>query len=68
MIDDYLDVFKDELGQLPGEAHLISDPSVTLVRRITVSLTEKVKNKLDHLSAKKSDYNLLIGLAIWLLL
>ena len=31
VIDDYPDVFKDELGQLPGEAHLIIDPSVTPV-------------------------------------
>ena len=56
VIDDYPDVFKDELGQLPGEAHFITDPSVTPVvspvRRIPVSLTEKVKNELDHLSAK----------------
>ena len=56
MIDDYPDVFKDELGQLPGEAHFITDPSVTHVvshvRRIPVSLTEKVKNELDHVSAK----------------
>ena len=56
VIDDYPDVFKDELGQLPGKAHFITDPSVTSVRspvrRIPVSLTEKVKNELDHLSAK----------------
>ena len=31
VIDDYPDVFKDELGQLPGEAHFITDPSVTPV-------------------------------------
>ena len=46
VIDDYPDVFKDELGQLPGEAHFITDLSVTSVclpvRRIPVSLTEKV--------------------------
>ena len=29
MIDEYPDVFKDELGQLPGEAQFITDPSVT---------------------------------------
>ena len=56
VIDDYPDVFKDEIGQLPGEAHFITDPSVTPVvspvRSIPVSLTEKVKNELDHLSAK----------------
>ena len=53
MIDDYPDVFKDELGQLPGEAHYITDPSVvSSVRRIPVSLTEKVKNELDHISTK----------------
>ena len=56
MIDDYPCVFKDELGQLPDEAHFITDPSVTHVvshvRRIPVSLAEKVKNELDHLSAK----------------
>ena len=56
MIDDYPDVFKDELGQLPGNAHFITDPFVTPVvshvRRILVSLTEKVKNELDHLDAK----------------
>ena len=56
VIDDYPDVFKDELGQLPGKAHFITDPSVTPVvspvRRIPVSLTEKVKNELDHLTAK----------------
>ena len=56
MIDDYPDVFKGELGQLPGEAHFITDPSVTLVvspvRCIPVSFTENVKNEFDHLSAK----------------
>ena len=56
VIDDYPDVFKDELEQLPGEAHFITDPSVSHVvspmRRIPVSITEKVKNELDHLSAK----------------
>ena len=56
VIDDYPDVFKDELEQLPGETHFITDPSVTPVvlpvRRIPVSLTEKVKNELYHLSAK----------------
>ena len=50
VIDDYPDVFKDELGQLSGEAHFITDPSVTHVvshvRRIPVSLTEKVKKNL----------------------
>ena len=51
VIDDYPDVFKDELGQLPGEAHFFTDPSVTPVVS-PVSLTEKVKNELDHLSAK----------------
>ena len=57
MNDDYPNVVKDELGQLPGEAHFITDPSVTTVvspvRRIPVSLTETVKNELDHLTAKK---------------
>ena len=56
VIDDYPDVFKDELGQLPGEAHFITDPSATHVlspvRRIPVSLTEKAKNEPDHLSSK----------------
>ena len=50
VIDDYPDVFKDELGQLPGEAHFITDPSVTPVvlpvRHIPFSLTEKVKNRM----------------------
>ena len=54
VIDDYPDVLKGELGQLLGEAHIITDPSVTPVvspvRRIPVSLTEKVKNELDHFS------------------
>ena len=53
---NYPDEFKDEFEQLPGEAYFIIDPSVTpvvsLVRRIPVSLTEKVKNKIYHLSAK----------------
>ena len=56
VIDDYPDVVKDELGQIPGEAHFINDPSVTTVvspvRRIPVLLTEKVKNELDLLSDK----------------
>ena len=56
VIDDYPDVFKDELGQLSGKAHFLTDPSVTPVvspvRRIPVSLTVKVKHELDHLSAK----------------
>ena len=76
MIDDYPGVFKGELGQLPGEAHFITDPSVTHVvspvRRIPVSHTEKVRHELDHLSFGNMllllDNNLLIGLAIWLLL
>ena len=56
--DEYPDVFKDE-------AHFITDPFsvthvVSPVRRIPLSLTEKVKNDLYN--------NLLIGLAIWLLL
>ena len=56
MIYDYPDVFKDERGQLSGETHFITDPSVTPmispVRCIHVSLTEKkVKNELDYLSA-----------------
>ena len=56
VIDDNPHVCKDELGQLPGEAHIITDPSVTLVvlpvRCIPVSLTKKKKKELDHLYAK----------------
>ena len=56
VIDDYPYVYKDELGQLAGEAPFITKTSVTPVvspvRCISVMLTEKVKNELDHVSAK----------------
>ena len=45
VIDDNPDVFKDELGQLPDEAHFITDPSVYMVspvRHFPVSLTENL--------------------------
>ena len=57
MIDDYHDVFKDELEQLPGEAHFITVPFVTPmvshVRRIPVSPVRRIPVSLTYRKSEK---------------
>ena len=51
--DKYTSVFRDELGELPGEVHLEVDPSIDPVveppRRIPHAIKHKVKNEVDKL-------------------
>ena len=51
--DKYTSVFKDELGELPGEVHLEVDPSIDPVveppRRIPHAIKHKVKSEVDKL-------------------
>ena len=71
VIDDYPYVFKNEYGQLSGEAHCITDPSVTPVvlpvRRIPVLPAEKVK-PLSAKNAITPVHQPNDGSAMWLLL
>ena len=51
---DGLSVFKDELGQFPGQQHLTTDPSVKPVimpnRRVPVAVKDRLKQELDRLT------------------
>ena len=51
IIQEFSDIFKDELGSLPGMIHLTVDPDVTphisATRKIPVNLKRKIKMELD---------------------
>ena len=57
IINELKDVFKEELGQLPGEVHLEVDsgvtPNVAAARRIPVALKDKLKVELEKQVKKK---------------
>ena len=57
IINEFKDVFKDELGRLPGEVHLEVDsgvtPNVAAARRIPVALKDKLKVELEKRVKKK---------------
>ena len=57
IINEFKDVFKEELGRLPGEVHLEVDSGVTLnvaaARRIPVALKDKLKVELEKLVKRK---------------
>ena len=54
IINEFKDVFKEELGRLPGEVHLEVDSGVTPnARRIPVALKDKLKVELEKLVKKK---------------
>ena len=56
LIAKYADVFRNELGKLPGKAHFEVDPSVTPVislrRDVVVSVQPKLKQAIDDLVEK----------------
>ena len=56
IINEFKDVFKKELGRLPGEVHLKVDsgvtPNVAAARRIPVALKDKLKVELEKLVKK----------------
>ena len=53
VIAEFSDVFKDELGSLPGTVHLNTDPNVTPhvagSRRIPIAIKPKVKQELKNM-------------------
>ena len=57
LIDKYPDVFHKSLGMLPGKVHLQVDPDskpvVLPVRKIPVSIREKLKEELKRLESIK---------------
>ena len=57
IINEFKDVFKEELGRLPGEVHLEVDsgviPNVAAARRIPVALKDNLKVELEKLVKKK---------------
>lgn len=57
IINEFRDVFKEELGQLPGAVHLEVDtavtPNVAAARRVPVALKDKLKVELEKLVKKK---------------
>ena len=57
IINEFKDVFKEELGRLPGKVHLGVDsrvtPNVAAARRIPVALKDKLKVELEKLVKKK---------------
>ena len=57
IINEFKDVFKEELGQLPGEVHLEVDsgvtPNVAAAQRIPVALKDKLKVELEKLVKRK---------------
>ena len=57
ILEEFKDVFKNELGQLPGEVHLEVDPNirphVAAARRIPVALKGKLKAELGRLVEKR---------------
>ena len=57
IINEFKDVFKEELGRLPGEVHLEVDsgvsPNVAAAWRIPVVFKDKLKVELEKLVRKK---------------
>ena len=57
IINEFKDVFKEELGRLPGEVHLEVDsgvtPNVAAAGRMPVALKDKLKVELEKLVKKK---------------
>ena len=57
IITEFKDVFKKELGQLPGEIHLEVDPgvtpNVTALRRIPVAIKNNLKAELEKRVKKR---------------
>ena len=58
IITEFKDVFKGELGQLPGEVHLEVDPGVTTnvaaARRIPVAIKNYLIAELEKTGKKES--------------
>ena len=56
LIDEYKDVFNDDVGCFPGEVHLETDPTVQPVisppRKVPFALKRRLKIELGNLTAK----------------
>ena len=56
LIDEYKDVFNDDVGCFPGEVHLETDPTVQPVisppRKVPFALKPRLKIELGNLTAK----------------
>ena len=57
ILDQYKDVFNDELGHFPDEVHLEVDPTVqpviTPACKVPFALRPLLKDELDRMTAKK---------------
>ena len=56
LIEEYADVFHEEVGKLPGTVHLETDPTIMPVvspsKRLPVNLKEKLKVELDKMCSQ----------------
>ena len=56
LLNQFPDVFAEEVGQLDGEYHIKIDPAVSPVqhppRRVPVAMREKLKSELQHMTAQ----------------
>ena len=68
IINEFKDVFKEELSRLPGELHLEVDsgvtPNVAVARRIPVALKDKLKIELEKLVSESTPWVSTLALVV----